>query len=82
MDEAGAVEKHIDRADGLGDSAHRLRVGHVQGVSGSVDFAAQRGQRPGIDIRRDHAGALRGESNRGGPADALPGGGDEGCFAS
>ena len=80
VDDAGAVEQHIDVTDFRRELLDRALVGHVEHPGLDALFAVELADGLGIHIARPDFGALFCERERGGAAHALAGGGDESGF--
>ena len=80
MDEAGAVEQHVDRAD-LGD--RRVDGGvveHIELARRDIGLPGELGERRLVDVGRDDLGAGAGEGEHARLADPLPGRRDQHCL--
>ena len=81
MDEAGAVEQHVDRAD-LGEAGfHRVRVEHVKPARDDAFRAFQFGERLVVDVGGVDGGTGGREGQRAGAPYALRRRGDDDALA-
>ena len=77
MDDAGAVEQHVDAADLVDRRLDRVGRKHVEDARGDAGRAVELVELFGIDVGRDHLGAGIDKGMDRSAADALGGGGDE-----
>ena len=80
-DEARGIEKDIDSADLSGELIDGHRVAYVEPAGHGDAVAFQRIEGGGVDVSGDDAGALAGESDGRGAADAGPRGCAKGGLA-
>ena len=81
VDDAGAVEEHVDAADLADGLGHLLVVEDVEDAGRDARHAVELGELFGVDVGGDDGGAGLGERLDRGAADALRRGGDQRHFA-
>ena len=73
VDEAGAVEQHVDRRHGVDHARDRLLVQDVEGHATHARHALEAVQQLGVDVGRPDLRAFRGQRQRAGAPDSLSG---------